>query len=93
MVKFVHSPTNLAEIDTFHKAGVGYYRVRGIQVEIETFTTINGGQYGTELAQVDQDGNLVVISGGPDRRTQRKYDPPELCPRVLVLGMELEPDW
>lgn len=84
-------PPSAAEADRFQCARLGYYRVRGNQVEIQIYAPNATGRspYGVVgVHPIDKDGNLVgrLLSGTKDLG-------PIVYRRIPVEGMRRAPDW
>lgn len=80
--------------DSYESATVGYFQVINRKIMTEVFVSINFGQYGYGKGYIDDDGSIVLVSGGPNLRDQRnKYDPPMRLVPMEVGELTLQPDW
>lgn len=81
---------DIEKIGDFRGNGIGYFRINGNQIIIETYSSINGGSYFVDHAFVNQEGEVVFKNQG----LLRNFNSREL---VFVPGpklpLEKSPDW
>lgn len=92
MNKLVDDYTDLTSIDLVNFATIGYYRVEGRHLTMESFVSVNGGQYGYGKFRIENDGSITSLSMG--YRISKQIPIPQQNFKPVEVGvLTLQPDW